>query len=451
MADIDQLSINISASTKSATTALDNLIRRLDLLSTTLGRISTGHFDSQINSAANAITNLGAAAEQVDATKIASIASGLNRLSNASAKIASVGDGAVSLQQVATGINQLSAAATGIPDATGIMNLAKAVRSLGSGGATNAAMVLQPIADGLRLFQGITIPDVTGLAGLAAALRSFGSKSMTTAAADLPFIANALREFQGIVVPDVTGIAELAHAIGQLGRANVERAAANIPNIAAAFRTLVAELSKVPQVSRQTVDLANALGQLAQGSNRVNTVLQSTGRGFSTYTAGAGRARISTLSLTAAIAKLRAIFYTLRRAFTFIKEGITYYSDLIEVQNVVDVTFADQAYKMQALTQNSIKQLGMNELTAKQIGSRFQAMGSAMGITQRQVGEASEFLADKVHSSYGGIYNDMSDVSINLTKLAADMASFYNVEQADVAKDLESVFTGMTRPLTLAA
>ena len=41
----------------------------------------------------------------------------------------------------------------------------------------------------------------------------------------------------------------------------------------------------------------------------------------------------------------------------------------------------------------------------------------------------------------------MSDVSLNLTKLTADMASFYDKDQADVAKDLQSVFTGMVVPL----
>ncbi|MCI8378624.1 MAG: hypothetical protein HFH72_08920 [Lachnospiraceae bacterium] len=41
----------------------------------------------------------------------------------------------------------------------------------------------------------------------------------------------------------------------------------------------------------------------------------------------------------------------------------------------------------------------------------------------------------------------MSDMSVELTKLAADMSSFYNVEQNDVAKSLESVFTGTTEPL----
>ena len=45
----------------------------------------------------------------------------------------------------------------------------------------------------------------------------------------------------------------------------------------------------------------------------------------------------------------------------------------------------------------------------------------------------------------------MTEMSIELTKLTGDMASFYNVTQESVAKALQSVFTGETEPLMLAA
>jgi len=42
-------------------------------------------------------------------------------------------------------------------------------------------------------------------------------------------------------------------------------------------------------------------------------------------------------------------------------------------------------------------------------------------------------------------------MSIELTKLAADMASFYNVSQEEIATSLQAVFTGESEPLILAA
>ncbi|MBR1631363.1 MAG: hypothetical protein IJ680_05860 [Paludibacteraceae bacterium] len=453
MPDIDSLSINISASTKSATDALDRLIARLGALDKALGRMNTGHFDTSINNAASALYNLSAAAGGLDSSGIRSTASSLETLAKASTSLNDAQAGAQTMQDLAVGIQSIIGASANIgQSASSLMSLATSIKNMGGSNATNASYTLGPIADALRQFENITIPDVTGLSELAAALRSMGTKKMSSAASALPFIADALRQFSNIQLPDVTGISELATAIAKLGYKSVANAAENIPQIATAFRSLIAELQNVPQVSKSTIELANAMGQLAQGSRNINSVLNGPVRtGFSSYTAAAGRARISTLSLATAVAKLRAIFFALRRVFGFLKDAIDYSSQLTEVQNVVDVTFGRNAEKMEQLTQSSIQTLGMNALTAKQIGSRFQAMGSAMGITQTQVGEASEFLADKVHSSYGSIYNDMSDVSIQLTKLAADMASFYNVEQSEVAQDLEAVFTGMTRPLTLAA
>lgn len=115
----------------------------------------------------------------------------------------------------------------------------------------------------------------------------------------------------------------------------------------------------------------------------------------------------------------------IHQLFNWGKQSIKISSDLSEVQNIVNATFGDFKDKIEDLSKTSIKDFGMSELTAKQIASRFQAMGIAMGFGQEK----------------------MSDMSINLTKLAADMASFYNVEQDAVAKSLQSVFTGETEPL----
>lgn len=77
------------------------------------------------------------------------------------------------------------------------------------------------------------------------------------------------------------------------------------------------------------------------------------------------------------------------------------------------------------MAKTSIQDFGMSELSVKQYSSRFQAMGVAMGFSQKK----------------------MADMSIELTKLTADMASFYDVEQSDVARNLQAIFTGETEPL----
>ncbi len=129
--------------------------------------------------------------------------------------------------------------------------------------------------------------------------------------------------------------------------------------------------------------------------------------------------------LTAKFAKLFVGVRALKTAFSSLKSSIDLASDLTEVQNVVDVAFGKYSKGIEKLSKTSIQNFGMSELTAKQIAGRFQAMGTAVGFSQKK----------------------MSGMSVELTKLAADMASFYNVEQEDVAKSLQSVFTGTTQPL----
>ena len=132
-------------------------------------------------------------------------------------------------------------------------------------------------------------------------------------------------------------------------------------------------------------------------------------------------------------------------------------SALTEVQNVVDTTFGRMTYKIEDFSKNAIKNFGMSELAAKQFASRFQAMGNAMGITGQQVAKAQQLINTKTTASgmtagYNEMSNSMADMSINLTKLTADMASFYDIEQETVAKALQSgVMAGQTRPLSLAA
>lgn len=107
------------------------------------------------------------------------------------------------------------------------------------------------------------------------------------------------------------------------------------------------------------------------------------------------------------------------------KQAIDTASDIQEVQNVVDTAFGSMSYKMEELAKTSVKQFGISELSAKQMGSTFMAMGSSM------VGDMGQ----------------ASDMAIELTKRAADMASFYNKSAEEVAVALNSIYTGETETL----
>lgn len=136
----------------------------------------------------------------------------------------------------------------------------------------------------------------------------------------------------------------------------------------------------------------------------------------------------------------------IHQLFSWGKQSMQVASDLAEIQNVTDTTFADMSYKVEDFAKTSIEQFGLSELALKQYSSRFQSMGVAMGVGAPLIGQANSNLS-KLTDGYIEASDSMADVSLNLTKLTADMASFYNVEQDVVAEKLASVFTGQARPL----
>lgn len=149
---------------------------------------------------------------------------------------------------------------------------------------------------------------------------------------------------------------------------------------------------------------------------------------------------------------LRAIipFYGIRGVFDWIKDSVGYASDLTEIQNVVDVTFGNMKKTMEDFAATSIEEYGMGPLTAKRIASRFQAMGVAMGIqnsSARKAGTELSNMGIQMGDAYDKGAKSVADMSVQLTKLTADIASFYDKDYDAVAKSMEAIYTGQTRPL----
>lgn len=109
----------------------------------------------------------------------------------------------------------------------------------------------------------------------------------------------------------------------------------------------------------------------------------------------------------------------------FGKSAIGLASDLAEVQNVVNVTFGNMTNQINNWSANLIDSFGLSELAGKKYVSTMGAMLKSSGLA----GEA------------------MKNMSVNLTELAADMASFYNLSTDEAFYKVFSGMTGETEPL----
>jgi len=337
-----------------------------------------------------------------------------------------------------------------IPDMTNLSNLAASIGKLGGSYAGSAAMALPQIAEGLQTLSNVSIPNMEGIDVLAQNLSRLGYKSVGNAANNLPFIAQGLSQLGNIKIPNIEGLDALGASLARFGYKSATAAVENIPKLGVAFNQLISTLSHAPAVSQNVIDLANALANLASQGGRAGAAVSAVSPRLNSFAGNAKRATKATFSFAAAVGKIYASYWLLFRVFSKLGSSINLASSLVETQNVVDTVFGDASDKVETFADNAMMSFGMTELTAKQFSSRYQAMGSAMGITNQQVASASEYLTGKLsglQNAYKDLGGEMADVSINLTKLAADMGSFYNLEYDEVAEDLESIFTGMTRPL----
>lgn len=107
------------------------------------------------------------------------------------------------------------------------------------------------------------------------------------------------------------------------------------------------------------------------------------------------------------------------------KQALSAASDLEEVQNVVDVTFGSNAGQIEKWAKNAGTQFGLTETQAKKFSSTMGAMLKSAGLAGDQI----------------------VDVSTDLAGLAADMASFYNLDFEEAFAKIRSGISGQTMPL----
>lgn len=428
MADIDSLQIKIKADANSASNALDKLATSLESF-----RKSVAWDTGRLYSIGTGIKNISDAATGFKGAKskeLSSLATALNNFNKVDT---------VSLRGVGSAMESLAHSMSGIQsiDVSGITSTAAAIAKLGGKNATQGTTNLLAMKDQLAEFVkgmnsvGTMTFDPSGLLNTANAISRLGSKFSTQATQNLPALSAQLQNFVrqmnniGALNFDTTNLANLVTSISKLGSVASGRAVGNIPLLAKNLKGLFTTLSTAPNVSENIIRMTEALANLARTGSSSGRAAQSLGKSLDIFSKSASTARTKSFSLASAIGKLYASYWLLFRGFGKIKDAIDISSDLTEVENVVRQTFGNYESLIQDFSKTSIQQYGMSELMAKQVSSRFQAMGTAMGFAQGK----------------------MADMSLELTKLTGDLASFYNEEQSDVARRLQSIFTGETEPL----
>lgn len=330
-----------------------------------------------------------------------------------------------------------------------LQGLGDTLNSLNGASISNFASGMSHLATSLRSVSSIDTRTFSKIATNMEKLGNLDTARLVSSASALKSMATELSGFANISKRSAE-ITQLTASISKLGSKSAGYAAENIKNLGSALKEVMTTLSNAPRVSNNIIQMTNALANLSQQGSKVGSASRSLVTGFSNTTKSIKRTRSGFSGLASTIGKFYATYWLVMRAVGKLGSTVDLASQLTEVQNVVDTTFGDMASKVDDFTKTSIQDFGMSELTVKQISSRFQALGTSVGITSQQVANGTTLTNKALMSQNNTLYkttDSMADMSLNLTKLAGDMASFYDVDQADVAKSLQSIFTGTIAPL----
>lgn len=330
-----------------------------------------------------------------------------------------------------------------------LQGLGDTLNSLNGASISNFASGMSHLATSLRSVSSIDTRTFSKIATNMEKLGNLDTARLVSSASALKSMATELSGFANISKQSAE-ITQLTASISKLGSKSAGYAADNIRNLGSALKEVMTTLSNAPRVSNNIIQMTNALANLSQQGSKVGSASRSLVTGFSNTTKSIKSTRSGFRGLASTIGKFYATYWLVMRAVGKIGGAVDLASQLTEVQNVVDTTFGDMASKVDDFTKTSIQDFGMSELTVKQISSRFQALGTSIGISSEQVANGTAVANKALMSQNNTLYkttDSMADMSLNLTRLAGDMASFYDVDQADVAKSLQSIFTGTIAPL----
>lgn len=430
MATIDNLEVKIHASATQAVNAVDKLSNKLGTLSKTLQGIDSNGIAkfaqgmNQLAQGMNAMKNVkmpdfNRAAkgikqfENINSAKLTAVANSISPLASSISVLGNMQFNNKGLTNFINAITRLSNSNINGMNINAIGQLGNAIVGLSSTlqGAQNVST------------------NVIQLTNAVGRLANAGQKA-SIVSTTLPQLSVTLRNLFNTMslAPQLSaGTIQMTTALGNLASVGAKAAqtAGGLGTLAAELKKFMQVMATAPQVSQNVIQMTHALANLAAQGSRTASASRGIQNSFSGMGNSAKNARKHIWSLASAVGKIYAAFWAAQRVLSGFKKAIDISSDLTEVQNVVVNTFGQYTDKLEQFSKTSIKTYGMSELSAKQTASRFQAMGLAMGAPAK----------------------DMSDMSIQLTALSADLASFYNISQEESSRKLWSIFTGETEPM----
>ena len=305
------------------------------------------------------------------------------------------------------------------------------------------------------------------------ALKRLAEVDMSNYNASINTFVSAMAQFAAI---DMSGydveIVKFVNSLGRLAKIDSTKASVEtIRDITQAISEFIVQMANAPQVSDNTVRMAEALAQLGgkakslknsledsteqmvlfeiRGESIVNAAkairdafrtLDSGIRKFSSSAVGAFKTAISkieeltkhkpnveslNISFTSLLKTLLG-FKGLTGVFSWIKESINLGAAVTEIDHIVESVFTkDMVGYVNEWADNAITKFGIAATSAKKYAGTLTSMFQASLVDAKDAGK----------------------MAMDLVELAGDLSAFYNIDTATAYKKIQSGMAGMVRPL----
>ena len=347
--------------------------------------------------------------------------------------------------------------------------LSSSVGKINGSDLTGFANGIEKICKASSGMSNIKTSDFTKLSKNIEKIASINTASINSTSSALGMMAKQLSSFSAAST-NASAISEFAKNISKLGNKGVTSAMANMPKFATAFNQMMVTISKAPQMSKNIIDMTNALANLAQGLKGTQSAASQTGGSASklskvlnTLTTRTQKSGRSFKSFAQIAGSFYANFFMIARGIQKAWKSVMSSMDYVETFNYWNVAidkigtefgkqFEQYGYDSAEAYANSFSDR-IKSLTLKMTGYSIGDSGDLTLTGNKNLGLDPEQLMNyqakivSVTNAVGLCGETSTNTAKALSMLAADMSSYTNEDLSSVMTNFQSGLIGQSRAL----
>lgn len=320
---------------------------------------------------------------------------------------------------------------------------------------------VQKLGNAMQVMNNVKTADFTRLARNLSSMGNINTQGLNNTASSLSQITRAMNNI-GAVSHNAVQLSEMAKNLSKFGGANVQRATVNIPLLANELRKLMMTLSSAPNVSRNIIDMTNALANLSTQGSKVGSASGSIQRSLNGTHSSTVKASKGFNGLASAIGKFYASYFMVIRGIKGLWSSINTTADYVEAFNYYTVSFGKIASKWDENWENYGDENArnysnsfvttMNDTFKKLSGVSYDPQTGLLSETGlKNLGlnlqEVTQFAAQlgSMMDAVGHSGETTLATTNAFVRLAGDISSLYNIDYSEAAGKLRSVLQGQSR------